>query len=727
MIEKQHWIQTQSAKKCGECAVFVKTFSAKDVTKAVLSITCGGVYYAELNGKRIGNFVMAPGYTEYQSRHQYQSYDITQLLLPGENHLAVTVAGGWYAGRIAHTGECWTPKMIAEITLAHQNGNQEMIGTDTSWKVGDGPLLFSDIYDGEIYDATQTIFANEHAALDLQTPTDQLIYQEGEPVIEQERFPCGRIFQTPKGETVIDFGQNFAGYPELCVSACAGDEVSLSFAEILDKDGNFYNENYRSAKCTYRYICRDGLQRYKPRCTFYGFRYIRVDKFPKTATLDEDTFTGIAVYSDIKRTGWLESTNSKLNSLFSNIFWGQRSNFLDIPTDCPQRDERLGWTGDAQVFGRTACYNFNVHRFFKKWLRDMDARRKKQGYVGYCIPERWKGSNMAAGWSDVAVILPWQIYKSYGDRALLQELSGMMASHLEAIAQSSAYPNTWRGGDHLRQFGDWLATDSGETDKSGAFIHSGKSGATNADFLQAAFYGYDALLMAHTMDVLGQDSTSYYTLYENIKAQFHQDFPEYHTQTECAVALRFGLCTDRKETTKQLVRLIEENGNRMSTGFIGTPHLLHALSENGYTDLAYTLLLNEDFPSWLYQVNLGATTMWEHWDGIDEKGEMWSTEMNSFNHYAYGAVADWVYEVSAGIGQQPDSAGFEKPVIAPHPDRRVGGLSATLETGHGRIISKWSYTAEGRVRYEITVPTCATIIIDGKARTVEKGSYIIVA
>lgn len=724
MIKERNWIRTSNAKKRGECVVFVKEFFVDDVAEATLDITAGGVYYAELNGKRIGRFVMAPGYTEYNIRHQYQTYDITKLLIPGENRLEVTVAGGWYAGRISTAEEEWIPKIIAEITVKTNAGKMQAIATDSEWKVGRGSTSFSDIYDGEVYDATKKTDAKEFAVVDDDMSTEQLILQEGEEVVEQERFFGGRILTTSKGETVIDFGQNFAGYPELSITAHAGDEIELSFAEILDKDGNFYNENYRTAKCIYRYICRDGFQTYKPRCTFYGFRYIRVDKFPKDIKLCEDTFTGVAVYSDIKRTGKLETSDVKLNSLFSNILWGQRSNFLDIPTDCPQRDERLGWTGDAQVFCRTASYNFDVHKFFKKWLRDMDALRKKVGFVGYCVPGR--ASKVAAAWSDAAVIVPWQIYKTYGDKKLLSELVDMMNSHIEIIAKTSEYPNTWRGGDNLRQFGDWLATDSGDADKSGAFIHTTKSGATDADFLQAAFYAYDTLLLAKTMDALGCDSKAYYDLYENIKTQFNKDFPECNTQTECAISLRFGLCPDKKQTVKKLTELIKDNGNSMSTGFVGTPHLLHSLSENGYTDLAYTLLLNENFPSWLYQVNLGATTMWEHWDGIDDKGEMWSSEMNSFNHYAYGAVADWVYEVAAGICQKEESAGFEKPIIQPHPDKRIGWLSAELDTKFGKVASKWSYTTENRVRYEITVPVCAEIIIDGDVKKVDKGTYVFV-
>ena len=716
MITNQKWIQAANIKNVGPCPVFVKTFVSTRTVKASLTITAKGVYYAELNHRRVGNFILAPGYTEYSDRLQYQTYDITDLLLEGENVLEVTIAGGWYSH-----GQ-WTPEIIGEIVLEYSDGTSTVYGTDSTWLTGDGPMVFADWYDGEIYDATRPVsnlvpvFVNEEAG------TSQLIPQEGELVIEQERLCSAHIFRTPKGETVVDFGQNLAGYPELTVNARAGEVVSLSFAEVLDKDGNFYTENYRTAKCLYQYTCRDGVQTYKPRCAFYGFRYIRIDSFPASAVLDMDTFTAVAVYSDIRQTGRLASSSEKLNQLFSNVFWGQRSNFLDIPTDCPQRNERIGWTGDAQVFSKTACYNFDTLRFFRKWLHDMDSLRRRVGYIGFTVPGG--ATPIAAAYSDAAVIIPWNVYRIYGDRQLLEEMIGTMQAHVDMIGRESEHPYTWRGGKNLRQFGDWLATDSLDRDRGGAFVSTTYSGATDPDFLQAAFYAYDTEILADALDVLGRDSSAYRELHEKIVEQFRKDFPEYHTQTECIVALYFHLTPDPEKTTALLVRKIRENGDRMSTGFVGTPYILHALSENGRTDLAYTLLLQEQFPSWLLTVNLGATTMWEHWDGINKEGEMWPAGMNSFNHYAYGAVADWVYEVAAGIQQTKNSAGFEELIIAPHPDKRLGWLEASLEIREGTISSKWVYTISGGIRYEITVPKKASIVIDCKTKVVEKGSYI---
>ncbi|MBQ2701866.1 MAG: alfa-L-rhamnosidase, partial [Clostridia bacterium] len=455
------------------------------------------------------------------------------------------------------------------------------------------------------------------------------------------------------------------------------------------------------------------------------FRYIRVDKFPVDIEITEETFTAIAVYSKMKQTGNIRFSHEKLNQFFSNVLWGQRSNFLDVPTDCPQRDERFGWTGDAQVFCKAAGYNFDVEQFFRKWLRDMDALRKTYGAVGFTVPRSWD-SPIAAGWSDAAVIVPWQMYRTYGDKEFLAEMIDMMQAHVDMIGRESEEEDTWRGGYRLNQFGDWLATDLEDAVSDESFTPNEYSGATRPNFIQAAFYAYDTKIVADALKVLGKDDAPYRALFERIKKRFQADFPVYRTQTECVLALKFGLTPNVEETVSLLEQKIIKNGNRLSTGFLGTSHLLHVLSENGKTELAYTLLLQEEYPSWLYSVNLGATTVWEHWDSINPEGEMWSTDMNSFNHYAYGAVVDWVYEVAGGIRQEKNGAGFTEIVINPHPDKRLQCLETSYDSKNGKISSKWSYTLDGNIRYEITVPATAKIILNGKEKTVEKGTYIFV-
>ncbi len=721
MIKNQKWIRADFVKNYITSPVFRKEFDAADIKKATLDITAKGVYIAELNGKRVGDFILAPGFTTYSKRHQYQSYDITELLNGGKNTLDVTVSAFWYHGRIVthHSGTArsseWNAEIIALITLEKNDGTIEYISTDDSWMAGVGPVVFSDIYDGEIYDATREVTDLVPVVVDSDASTEMLIPQEGEKVVEQEVFSPVEIITTPAGDTVIDFGQNLSGYPEITVNAKAGEQISLSFAEILDKDGNFYNENYRSAACQYIYTCKDGLNVYKPKLTFYGYRYVRVNKFPESAVLREDCFKSVALYSEIKKIGSLVCGHKKLNQLFSNIEWGMRSNFVDIPTDCPQRDERLGWTGDAQVISRAASYVFDMEKFFAKWLRDMAADQEIHGNVGFIIPNMFDSDtvfhHLASAWSDAAVIIPWRMYCAYGNKELLKEMLPLMEGHIKNIEKESVDIYRWVKGSRTYQFGDWLGLDAA----TGSY-----RGATNPDLMQEAFYALDVSIMVKAYEALGLDSTEYKDRLVKIKENFNRNYPELKTQTECVLALHFDVAADKKAVAKQLADMIHKNGDKLTTGFVGAAYPLHALSENGYMDLAYTLLLQEEYPSWLFSVNMGATTIWEHWDGINDKGEVWSSDMNSFNHYAYGAVADWVYGVAAGI--KPAEAGFAKVLVAPHPDERLGFLEASVDTRHGKVVSKWVYK-NGKPEYEITVPVDADIVINGISHSVSKGTY----
>lgn len=720
-IKEQTWIKADFAKKGDVCPVFKKSFQPKaDVKSAKLYVTAKGVYTAFLNDKRIGDTILTPGWTVYSLRHQYEEYDVTDLLAANtQNNLYIVTAPGWYHGEILkhHSAKArqsdWDAEIIALLNIEYADGSAEQIGSDKSWSVGTGPVISSDFYGGEVYDARKEYGEFVPVTVCPENKTDMLIPDESDGVREQIRLSPIDIITTPKGETVIDFGQNITGYPEITVKASAGEKISLSFAEILDKDGNFYNENYRSAVCRYEYTCRDGLQTYKPLLTFYGFRYLRVDEFPKSAELTPDCFTAVAVFSSIRRTGHLASSNAKLNQLFSNIFWGQRCNFVDVPTDCPQRDERLGWTGDAQVFVKAASYNFDIERFFRKWTKDMAADIKRFGRVGFVVPNVFDDSNTSPAWGDAAVIVPWQIYLTYGDKSFLEQNIDTMISHVELITSMTEEPYTWKGGTHMHCFGDWLGMDA----PAGSY-----KGSTRDALICAAYYAYDVGILAKALEALGRDASDYRKLYEKIREKFRKDFPEYLTQTEYVLALHFRLAEDMKKSASELAEMIHKNGDRLTTGFVGTPYLLHALSDNGYADLAYTLLLQEAYPSWLFSVNMGATTMWEHWDGINDKGEVWSKDMNSFNHYAYGSVADWVYEKAAGIQLDEKNPGFAAVTVAPIPDKRLGMLEASIDTRHGTVSSMWYYK-DGKCRYEITVPVNARIIIDGKAREAEKGTY----
>ena len=700
-------------------AVFGTSFvSERKVSQATLTITALGVYEAKLNGKRVGQFVMAPGWTSYHKRLQYQEYDITDLLTTEQNKIEVTVGKGWYHGRIPGWGGCVYQDELrarpfgftAQITLTFEDGSTQILSTDESWKVSDGPVRLSEIYDGEIYDATK-VPALDQAVTVFDGPTDTLIPQQGEEVHEQERLAVKNSFVTPKGEIVLDFGQNMTGYVELTVDAKAGDCVDLSFAEVMDKEGNFYTENYRGAKAQYHYICKDGAQTWHPSLTFYGFRYIRVNAFPGGADAAKpENFTAIAVHSDMKRTGFLNSSNLLLNQLFSNIIWGQKGNFLDVPTDCPQRDERLGWTGDAQVFVRTACLNYDAEKFFTKWLADLAADQHEDGYVSHVIPDLLQNPQASSAWGDAATVCPWQVYLAFGNPQILRNQYQSMKQWVSYITTTTTTKYLWTGGTH---YGDWLGLDA----PSGSY-----KGSSNEDLIASAFYAYSTSLVIKAGTVLGEDVSELKELYSNIVRTFQETWPTYNTQTECVLAAHFKLAKDCQAAADQLADMVRACGTKLQTGFVGTPYLLHVLSDYGHTDLAWDLLLRTKYPSWLYPVTKGATTIWEHWDGIMEDGNFWSKDMNSYNHYAYGSVADWVYGTAAGILPREDAPGYEKVTIAPHPDTRLDWLRAELDTRHGHISSFWT-KEDAEWRYEITVPVEADIVIDGVCHSVKAGSY----
>lgn len=698
--------------------VFSKNFLlTKPVKEAKLYITAMGVYEAHINADRIGNFILAPGWTTYKKRLQYQEYDVTNLLAH-ENTLTVTVGKGWYRSRLVGWQPSPTQKelmdqpcgLLAQLQITYENGDMETILSDESWNVAESNVRYSEIYDGEHYDATIIpVYSIPVTCFD--GPFDTLIPQQGEAITEHEILTPACIFTTPKGETVIDFGQNVTGYVVTTVNACKGDVIDLSFAEVMDKEGNFYTENYRSAKAEYHYICKDGLQTYKPKLTFWGFRYIRVNAFPGEAVnVTTDAFQAVALYSDMKQTGHLSCSNPMLNRLCDNIFWGQKGNFVDVPTDCPQRDERLGWTGDAQVFCKTACLNYDAEKFFTKWLADMAADQWDNGYIGHVIPDVLQNPKPSAAWADAATICPWEVYLAYGNPQILKQQFTCMHKWVDHITAETTTPYLWTGGEH---YGDWLGLDA----PSGSY-----KGSTREEFIASAFYAHSTSLVIKAGKVLGKDVSAYETLYKHIVDTFRSTYTDYRTQTECILAAHFHLAEDCQKAADQLADMVSASDVQLMTGFVGTPYLLHVLSDYGYTDLAYSLLLRTEYPSWLYPITKGATTIWEHWDGIMENGDFWSADMNSFNHYAYGSVADWVYLTAAGIRAQEAYPGYEKVVIAPHPDARLDWLKATLETRHGLISSKWE-KVNGMWRYEITTPVETEIIIDGNLHQVHAGTH----
>lgn len=708
------WIQP--AEDLGNiCPVFKKCWNIeKKVKRAELILTALGVYTVNLNGKCISDYVLAPGWTAYKKRLQYQRYDVTDFLLE-ENTLTVLLGKGWFRSpmpgwvesedRIRRENQ--PGGILGEIQVLYEDGTEEIFPTDTSWVCGESAVRFSEIYDGETYDAR--FDTKDWNPVRIFTwPTDILVPQEGEEIREMERISAKSVFRTPNGELIVDFGQEVTGYVEFTVTAEGGEPIRILHGEVLDREGNFYNENYRSAKAEINYICREGTQTWHPSLTFFGFRYIKLEEFPGNPAADQ--FSAIAVYSNIRKTGEIRCSDAGLNRLFSNIFWGQKGNFLDVPTDCPQRDERLGWTGDAQVFVKAASYNFDVELFFSKWLRDLAADQRTDGGVGQVIPDYLPEGKPSAAWGDAAVICPWQIYQTYGNQQILREQFPSMKRWVDYITESTTTPCLWTGGEH---FGDWLGLDA----PSGSY-----KGSSREDFIASAFYAHSTELLVKAGKIIGENVEEYEKLHGKIVDAFRRNFPVYLTQTEHILAVQFGLAQNPQETADALAEMIVRDGCQMRTGFVGTPYILHVLTDYGHADLAYSLLLRKEYPSWLYAVGKGATTIWEHWDGVMEDGSFWSTDMNSFNHYAYGSVADWIYEKAAGIQTVEEAPGFERAVIAPHPDDRLEWLAASINTRHGIISSKWIHTDDG-VRYEIETEVPARIVIGDRVIQADPGSY----
>ncbi len=710
MLDRSYWI---SGEKIAGCPAFKKNFELlKSVKKASLQITALGVYVAEINGQRVGNFKLAPGWTVYEKRVQVQEYDVTELL--GEaNNICVTVANGWYLSRMSHWlhPENKAPSLIAQLTLEYTDGSEDALVTDESWYVTDSKTRFSDIYDGEYYDAEFQSPEPSGAVIRTDIPKDILIPQQGEDIVVTDILYPAQRFVTPKGEYVIDFGQEIAGTLYMEFDAKRGDTVKIYCGEMLDNDGNFYNLNYRTAKSEMIYHCTDGNQSWEPQFTFFGFRYIKIEGIEKMSGI----FRAKALSSDMKRVGWLTCGNKDINRLFENSVWGQKGNFIDVPTDCPQRNERYGWTGDAQVFINTACWQFDVKRFFEKWLDDVILEQRDTGAIPNFIPDISASHasheiSSSAAWGDAATICPWQLYRHYGDKALLGKQLDMMTKWVEYIDNASTVENLWVGGEH---FGDWLGLDATE----GSY-----TGSSDKDLIASAFYYHSVVLTARAQKIVNGNADKLYEKAKKIRNAFIKRYRCFNTQTECSLALCFDLTDDREATVQRLVELVKQNNCHLTTGFVGTPYILFALSENGHADIAYELLLQETFPSWLFSVKNGATTMWEHWDGKKEDGSFWSEDMNSFNHYAYGSFAGWIFEEAAGI--KPLKSGFKKILIEPKSDRRLGYLTARHDTEHGTVISSWSYEDDGHVRYEITVPVDAEIHINGCVYNVKAGNYV---
>ena len=715
-------------------SVLRRSFPVKSTENAFLYITCHGLYEARLNGRRVGDFVLAPGTGDYHKRLTVQCYEVSELLQPGENELTVTLGDGWYRGSVGIDGLRNYYGADLAMLCQLETGGKIVLCSDENWEASQqGPTRENDLQQGESYDARMEEISDWHSVTVRDCCYENLAPTESVPILEQERF-AGKLLRTPNGETVIDFGQNLAGYTELRVNAKAGQTVTLWHGETLDENGNFTQSNFDPGdrnkngipqKLTY--ICKEGENVYRPRFAIFGFRYAKVET---EIDLSDAAFTAVAVYSEMPQTGYFECGNEDVNRLFLNSLWSMRSNFCDIPTDCPTR-ERAGWTGDAGVFAPTAVYLANCYPVLRKWLGECRLAQGEDGLVQNIAPVNNKGgmiSNMlqgSAGWGDACILVPWALYEAYGDRTILEENYDMMRrwmDYCEKRAQKTRPHNLLNPChkylvDEGFHFGEWCQPDVNNTDAMKKTMMLG------APEVATAYYYRSASLLAQIAEILGEpeDAAKFAEIAKNAKKAYRHTCTKNgkiksDRQCEYVRPIAFGLLDGEEvqEAADDLNALVERNGYHLNTGFLSTPDLCRVLADNGHADTAYKLLLQEECPGWLYAVKKGATTVWETWDGVRADG----TVHDSLNHYSYGAVTGWLFSGICGISLK---AG--KLTIKPQPNRSLGYAKAEWRSPVGSIQSAWAY--EGKhLNFDISVPGPAVIELpNGEKHEVKEGSY----
>lgn len=695
----------------------------KKISSARVYVTSLGLYQLFINGKKVGDQLFTPGFTSYKKRIQYQTYDVTSMLQP-QNAIGALVGDGWYRGYLGWDGfRAYYGDQLALLVQLHVNytdGTSETIVTDKNWKSSYGAIQESDIYNGEKYDARLEMVGWANSGFNdnkwnnisiLSHSKDIFVASNGLPVKAIQEIKPIKIFTTPKGETVLDLGQNIVGWARMKVTGNKGDKVTLQFAEVLDKDGNFFTKNLRSAKATDTYTLKGGIEEvYEPHFTFHGFRFIKLENYP--GTLSADKITGIVIHSDMQPTGSFACSDPLINQLQSNIQWGQKDNFLDIPTDCPQRDERVGWTGDAQVFSMTAAYNFDVASFYTKWLKDLALDQQPNGEVPNIIPDMWHNKmGGATAWADAAVIVPWTVYRAYGDKRILEEQYSSIKGWVEYMTQNAGDDYLWNDSKHWH-WGDWLAYHSDNPDYAGS--------VTEKDLIATAYFNYSSTLLSKIATILGNtaDADKYRLLADKIKTAFANEYitPNgrlvSHTQTAYALALSFGLIPESLRAKSAAFFAADvDKFKHLTTGFVGTPLLCSTLSSIGRDDLAFMLLNRKEYPSWLYPVTQGATTIWERWDTQKPDGTI-IDGMNSFNHYAYGAIGEWLYNYVAGLSIDPEKPGYKHILFSPHSGGGLTNAKAEIKSIYGVVKSAWEIK-EGNFVYKVIIPanTTATVTL----------------
>ena len=705
------------------------------VAQARLYATALGVYEAEINGHTVGEHVLDPGWTSYAHRLRYHTFDVTALLAEGSNVLGATLGEGWYRGRLGFGSgrrNIYGDRiaLLAQLEITYTDGTTERIATDEHWRAATGPIRVSSIYDGETYDARLERPGWSQAGYDdsdwtgvrpIERDLATLVAPLGPPVRRiEERAPVA-ITTSPAGRTLIDFGQNLVGRLRLTVRGTAGQTITLRHAEVLEH-GELGTRPLRYAEATDRYTLRGGdTETWEPRFTFHGFRYAEVAGWP--GELHASDLRAIVCHSDMERTGWFECSDALVNSLHENVIWGMRGNFLDIPTDCPQRDERLGWTGDINVFSPSASFLYDCAGFLQSWLHDLAAeQREYNGSVPFVVPTVLGGNPPAAVWGDAAVVVPWVLYQRFGDAAILDQQFASMRSWVDLIAATAGERRLW---DKGFQFGDWLDPSAPPDNPADA--------RTSRYIVATASFAHSAELLGKAAEVLGlqAEAECYQALAAEVRTAFGNEYVSRNGRlvndatTAYALAIQYSLlpsAQQRQYAGERLAALVRHNGYLISTGFVGTPLVCDALCSVGMYEDAYRLLLQRENPSWLYSVRMGATTVWERWDSMLPDGSINPGEMTSFNHYALGAVADWLHRTVAGLA--PAAPGYRQLTIAPTPGGGLTHARARHRTPYGMAESGWAINA-GQLEMSIVVPpnTTALVTLPGStAAPIEVGS-----
>ena len=726
------WIGTEENEK--RMPLLYKEFELKEKPESVRWHVCGlGLYEAYVNEKKAGREFLMPGYHCYDSFLEYQTLDVTELLSQGKNKIAVLLGEGWYKGRFGFDGDYRNlygnqKKCIGELHIRYANGQEECIVTDSSWKAEESSICENGIYDGEHIDETL-----EHKMLSVEEieETRPLVERFNPRIHKVEEFQPVSVKQEDEA-LLLDFGETVTGWVEITGAFETGQKVMMQYGEVLQK-GRFYRDNLRTAKAEFTYVSKGKGETIRPHFTYYGFRYVKIKGLNPEK---EYKFIAYRIMSDIERTGWVATDHDKVNHLLENTLRSQKCNFLDIPTDCPQRDERMGWTGDAGIFASTACFHMDSGSFFHHYMKNMQAEQEKcNGAIPFFVPrpkvKKEEHTNPfyldsgAAVWGDAATLIPWRLYQFYGDKAMLEEQYPVMKAWVDyeyERTKENEIPYLWQND---RQLGDWLALDNGNINNP--------IGKTDSGFIASVYHYWSTKMVKEAAESLGLEESKVYAEREKEirNAILNYYFPDKkfcleYTQTACALLLYLKLYPEgeREVITAKLAELLKKNNGHLNTGFVGTPILCMALSENGQNQLAYDLLLNEDYPGWLHEVNLGATTVWERWNSLEEDGSISGTGMNSLNHYAYGSIAEWIYRYMCGLN--PSIGEAVTMTIYPMPDQRLKKAEGSWRSVFGKYVCAWNWKSEQEVVCNIEVPFNANarfILPDGTEEILDCGKY----